>query len=354
MSGLPATYEFKDTYQFRFTRKIAEGGMGAIYEALLYGSEGFEKTVTIKTIREKFTGDRDFVEMFIGEAKLVADLVHQNIVQIYKLGRIGSTYYIAMEYVNGINLQEFMVRHGEIGQKMPIELCAFIISRVCRGLEYAHTKRDKHGTPLGVVHRDISPKNLMISAEGEVKITDFGIAKAHNLMKDQEGQVLMGKAQYMSPEQAQYMPTDARSDVFSLGVVMYELLTGEQIFGANEDTTQILENVVVKDIRRPREVNPEIPEALEKIMLKALERPLTKRYQDAGKMGYDIEYFMYHKGYGPTIVTLEKYMRQLFPHLYKAPLQAVEPQTHTPNSSDSDRRLAEAPTLLDPKPPPKK
>jgi serine/threonine protein kinase len=353
MSGLPSL-EFKDTYQFRFTRKIAEGGMGAIYEALLYGSEGFEKTVTIKTIREKFTGDRDFVEMFIGEAKLVADLVHQNIVQIYKLGKIGSTYYIAMEYVNGINLQEFMNRHAELGQKMPVELCAFIISRVCRGLEYAHSKRDKHGAPLSVVHRDISPKNLMISAEGEVKITDFGIAKARNLMKDQEGQVLMGKAQYMSPEQAQYMPTDARSDVFSLGVVMYELLTGEQIFGANEDTTQILENVVVKDIRRPREVNPEIPEALEKIMLKALERPLSKRYQDAGKMGYDIEYFMYHKGYGPTIVTLEKYMRQLFPHLYKAPLQAVEPQTHTPNSSDSDRRLAEAPTLLDPKPPPKK
>ena len=354
MSGLPATYEFKDTYQFRFTRKIAEGGMGAIYEALLYGSEGFEKTVTIKTIREKFTGDRDFVEMFIGEAKLVADLVHQNIVQIYKLGKIGSTYYIAMEYVNGINLQEFMVRHGEIGQKMPVELCAFIISRVCRGLEYAHTKRDKHGTPLGVVHRDISPKNLMISAEGEVKITDFGIAKASNLMKDQEGQVLMGKAQYMSPEQAQYMPTDARSDVFSLGVVMFELLTGEPIFGANEDTTQILENVVVKDIPRPRDVNPEIPEALEKIMLKALERPLTKRYQDAGKMGYDIEYFMYHKGYGPTIVTLEKYMRQLFHQLYKAPLEKSEPKVTAPDAAESDRLLAEAPTLLDPKPPPKK
>lgn len=354
MSGLPTISEFKDTYQFRFTRKIAEGGMGAIYEAALYGSEGFEKTVTIKTIREKFTGDRDFVDMFIGEAKLVADLVHQNIVQIYKLGKINNTYYIAMEYVNGINLQEFMNRHGEIAQKMPIELCAFIISRVCRGLEYAHTKRDKHGAPLGVVHRDISPKNLMISAEGEVKITDFGIAKAHNLMKDQEGQVLMGKAQYMSPEQAQYMPTDARSDVFSLGVVMYELLTGEPVFGANEDTTQILENVVIKDIPRPREVNPEIPEALEKIMLKALERPLTKRYQDAGKMGYDIEYFMYHKGYGPTIVTLEKYMRQLFPQLYKAPLEKDEPKTTTPNATESDRRLAEAPTLLDPKPPPKK
>ncbi len=352
---LPQPYEFRDNYQFRFTRKIAEGGMGAIYEALLFGSEGFEKTVTIKTIREKFTGDRDFVDMFIGEAKLVADLVHQNIVQIYKLGRIGNTYYIAMEYVQGINLQEFMNRHLEIGQKVPIDLGAFIISRVCRGLEYAHAKRDKSGVSLGVVHRDISPKNLMISSEGEVKITDFGIAKARNLMKDQEGQVLMGKAQYMSPEQAQYMPTDARSDIFSLGVVMFELLTGESIFGSTEETTVILENVVVKDIPKPRDINPEIPEALEKIMLKALDRNLAKRYQDAGKMGYDMEYFMYHKGYGPTIVTLEKYMRQLFPQLYKAPLQKDEPKPAPVRAPDSDRALAEAPTLIDnPKPPTKK
>jgi serine/threonine-protein kinase len=352
-SGQP--HEFRDTYAFRFHRKIAEGGMGAIYEAVLSGSEGFEKTVTIKTIREKFTGDRDFVDMFIGEAKLVADLVHQNIVQIYKLGRIGNQYYIAMEYVQGINLQEFSNRHIELGTKVPIDLGAFIISRVCRGLEYAHTKRDKAGNPLGVVHRDISPKNLMISSEGEVKITDFGIAKAQNLMKDQEGQVLMGKAQYMSPEQAQYMPTDARSDVFSLGVVMFELLTGTSIFGTNEDTTVILENVAVKEIPKPRDVNPEIPEALEKIMLKALERNLAKRYQDAGKMGYDLEYYMYHKGYGPTIVTLEKYMRQLFPHLYKAPLGKEDTQQLSKGAhlSDEDRRLAEAQTLIDPKPPKK-
>ncbi len=356
MKDIGQQHEFKDNYAFHFTRKIAEGGMGAIYEAILTGSEGFEKTVTIKTIREKFTGDRDFVDMFIGEAKLVADLVHQNIVQIYKLGRIGNQYYIAMEYVHGINLQEFSNRHIELGTKVPIDLGAFIISRVCRGLEYAHAKRDKQGVPLGVVHRDISPKNLMISSEGEVKITDFGIAKAQNLMKDQEGQVLMGKAQYMSPEQAQYMPTDARSDVFSLGVVMYELLTGKSVFGTTEETTVILENVVVKDIPPPRSVNPEIPEALEKIMLKALERSLSKRYQDAGKMGYDLEYYMYHKGYGPTIVTLEKYMRQLFPHLYKTALAKEDTQHLRPPVSlnDAERRLAEAPTLVDPKQTPKR
>ncbi len=317
--------EFHDTYQFTLVKKLAEGGMGAVYEAILHGAEGFEKTVAIKTIRERFTGDRDFVDMFIGEAKLVADLVHQNIVQIYKLGRINQTFYIAMEYVQGVNLQEFMNRHLESGQKVPIDLAAFIISRVCRGLEYAHAKRDRAGNPLGVVHRDISPKNLMITTEGEVKITDFGIAKARKLMKDQEGQVLMGKAQYMSPEQAQYMQTDRRSDIFSLAVVMVELLSGESIFGTTEDTTKILENVVHKAIPNPRLLNPEIPEQLEKIILKALERNVTKRYQDAGKMGYDLEYFMYHKGYGPTIVTLEKYMRQYFPHLYHTPMEKADP-----------------------------
>ncbi len=339
--------EFKDTYQFRLIRKIADGGMGSIYEATLFGSEGFEKTVTVKTIREKFTDDRDFVDMFIGEAKLVADLVHQNIVQIYKLGRIGNTYYIAMEYVHGINLQEFMNRHLEMGTRVPIDLGAFIISRICRGLEYAHAKRDKFGQSLGVVHRDVSPKNLMIAAEGEVKITDFGIAKARNLMKDQEGQVLMGKAQYMSPEQAAYLPTDRRSDIFSLGVVMFELLTGQSIFGVQEETTIILENVARKDIPRPRDFNADIPEALEKIMLKALERNVARRYQDAGKMGYDMEYFMYHKGYGPTIVTLEKYMRQHCPHLYLAPMEKQDPARPVVPVSETDRAVAESPTMLE-------
>ncbi|HEY3225899.1 MAG TPA: serine/threonine-protein kinase [Planctomycetota bacterium] len=321
------TTEFTDDYHFKLVRKIADGGMGSVYEAILYGSEGFEKQITIKTIRERFTGDSDFVDMFIGEAKLVADLVHQNIVQIYKLGMIEKTFYIAMEYVQGVNLQEFMARHLELGLKVPIDLGAFIMSRVCRGLEYAHSKRDRNGNPLGVVHRDVSPKNLMISAEGEVKITDFGIAKARKLMKDQEGTVLMGKAQYMSPEQAQYMATDRRSDIFSLAVVMTELLTGESIFGTTEDTTMILGNVVQKQIPRPRDLNPDIPEALEKIILKALERSVSRRYQDAGKMGYDLEYFMYHKGYGPTIVTLEKYMRQLFPRLYVAPMERAYADT---------------------------
>jgi serine/threonine-protein kinase len=138
-SGL--SLDFNDNFHFILRRKIADGGMGSVYEASLMGAESFEKVVTIKTIRERFSGDRDFLDLFKGEAKLVADLVHQNIVQIYKLGKIGNQYYMAMEYVHGINLQQFMNRHIELGLRVPVDLSAFIISRVCRGLEYAHTPR---------------------------------------------------------------------------------------------------------------------------------------------------------------------------------------------------------------------
>lgn len=305
----------KDTYHFRIDRLLAEGGMGDIYEATLFGAEGFAKRVAIKMIREQFTQESDFINLFVGEAKLVADLVHQNIVQIYKLGEVSGKFYIAMEYVHGVNLREVMERHSALRTKLPIELGAFIASRICRGLEYAHNKCDSKGSPLNVVHRDINPNNLMISFEGEVKITDFGIAKARDIMQDREGSVVMGKAPYMSPEQALGKKTDQRSDLFSLGIVLFELLTGETLFSGGEDAKAIMKQVCEKEISSPRELNPEIPESLEKILLKALERDLKKRYSDAGKMGYDLEYFMYHKGYGPTIQTLEKHLRLLFPKL---------------------------------------
>lgn len=306
--------EFKDSYHFQLIRKIAEGGMGVVYEAKLFGAEGFEKQVAIKTIREEISELKDFIELFIGEAKLAACLVHQNIVQIYRLGKVDNTFYVAMEYVHGVDLKDFLWRHFELGKKVPIELAAFIASRVCRGLEYAHHKCDAKGKPLNVVHCDISPKNLMISAEGEVKITDFGIARAKGLMKTEQVEGL-GKAAYVSPEQVKGEAVDARADLFSLGTVLFELLTGERAFrGQNRET--ILKNVVDQPIVSVRTLNAEVPPDLEKIVLQALRPNPAERYQDAGAIGYDLEYFLYHKGYGPTIQTLEKYQRELFPDLY--------------------------------------
>jgi len=240
-----------ESRRYMLVRKLAEGGMGAVFDAIQYGVEGFDKRVAIKTIKEEFTENFEFVRMFIGEAKLVADLVHENIVQVYQLGRTGANFYIAMEYVEGVNLEHYIDRHYDLAKDPPVEIGAFIVSRICRGLEHAHNKLGRDGKPLGIVHRDVSPKNVMLNYEGVVKLTDFGIAKARQLMQQEEGEVLMGKAEYMSPEQANFGETDKRSDTFSLGIVLYEVLTGSQLF-AVEDIYETLENVKFKEIPDPR------------------------------------------------------------------------------------------------------
>jgi serine/threonine-protein kinase len=313
--------------RYKLTTKLAEGGMGAVYEAIQYGVEGFDKTMAIKTILESYTNNFEFVRMFIGEAKLVADLVHENIVQVYQLGRSKRSYYIAMEYVDGINLEDYIDRHFDIKKGLPVELGAFIVSRICRGLEYAHSKMGRDGQPLNIVHRDISPKNVMMNYEGVVKLTDFGIAKARQLMQQKEGEVLMGKVEYMSPEQARFGETDRRSDLFSLGIVLYEILTGHHIFSV-EDIYETLENVKHKEIPDPRAYNPDIPEDLVKIVMKALERDIFKRYQTAGEMGYDLEYYMYHDRFGPTNVALSLYLRELFE------VDSKEEKPHDESASD--------------------
>ncbi len=302
-----------DQYKLKFTRKIAAGGMGKVYEAVQYGSDGFEKRVAIKMILEELASDPEFVEMFVGEAKLVADLIHQNIVQVYQFGQLERTYFISMEYVDGVNLEAFLERHTELNRKLPVDLVAFVVARTCMGLHYAHEKTGEDGELLQIVHRDISPKNVMIDSQGVPKITDFGIAKAAHVMRDREGEILMGKLQYMSPEQARFEKTDRRSDIFSLGVVMYELLSGENIFN-DQDTMQTLENVSSKPIPPIEEFNPDVPPEVRGFLNKALERDREKRYQTALEFGYDLQMnYLYKGSFGPTYQTLQKYMKELFP-----------------------------------------
>lgn len=309
---IDALSTIQDTYTFKLVRKLAEGGMGAVYEAIQLGSDGFEKRMAIKTILEDFSANDEFVDMFIGEAKLVADLIHQHIVQIYQLGKSGRQYYMAMEYIAGVNLEQFIDRHHQYKKRIPTELCVYICSRVARALEYAHKKRNPQGELLGVVHRDVSPKNIMIDTEGVCKLTDFGIAKARNLMKDKEGDVLMGKVQYMSPEQAAFEQTDGRSDIFSLGVVLYELLAGRNIF-ADDDTLVCIENVQKKPIPPISHYNPNVDDDLQRVLDRMLERDKGKRYQDGGEAATDLEFYIYKGGYGPTFSTLSEYLLHLFP-----------------------------------------
>jgi serine/threonine-protein kinase len=189
-----------------------------------------------------------------------------------------------------------------------------VISRTCRALEYAHTKLGRDGRGLGIVHRDVSPGNVMMTYGGVVKLTDFGIAKAKNVMRDQEGEVLLGKVRYMSPEQAKFQVTDGRSDVFSLGIILYELLSGEPLFEEG-DTLVTLEHVVSREIPPIRTVNPQVPPEVAQIIDRALVRDVHGRYQTAGRMGFDLERYMYSNRFGPTNISLHRYLRTLYPEI---------------------------------------
>jgi len=306
-----ALFAIENQFRYEIVRKIYEGGMGIVYEAQQQGARQFVKRVAIKVIRQNYANQQTFIENFVGEAKLVADLIHTNIVQTYQLGEADGVYFIAMELIRGVNLEQFMRQLAEKGRKLPKELAVFIASRVARGLAYAHAKTDKNGKPLGIVHRDVSFKNVLIAFEGDVKLSDFGIAKARGFLADKEGEVIAGKADYMSPEQANFQVTDKRSDLFSAGVVLAHLLLGYNMFKAGnaEESRQRILNHSIPDFRT---LDERIDDRLNEILQRLLARDLNGRYQTADEVLYDLEHYIYHQGYGPTNETLGKFIRELY------------------------------------------
>lgn len=292
-------------------RLIAEGGMGIVYEAEQLGAHGFRKRLAMKVIRAQFASQRNFVENFIGEAKLVADLIHTNIVQTYHLGEAGGQVFIAMELINGVNLDALLEQQDSKKRALPVDLAVFIVSRIVRGLAYAHAKRGADGRSLGIVHRDVSFKNVMIAFEGDVKLTDFGIAKAHGLLQQEEGEVVVGKADYMSPEQADFQVTDGRSDIFSSGVVLAHLLLATNIFhGESPEASR--ERILTQPIPRFSDVDGRIDSRLDGILQRMLKRDPAERYQTAEELLGDLERYLYEPGFGPTNEKLGLYVRELF------------------------------------------
>lgn len=296
---------------YELSRLIAEGGMGVVYEGRQHGTDEFCKVVAIKLIKEEFSAIEEFRNNFIGEARLVADLIHTNIVQTYHLGSLGDQYFMVMEYVNGLNTEDFIAKHIETNQHVPIDLAVFIVSRICRGLAYAHQKEDTFGRPLGIVHRDVGPKNVMLAYEGDVKITDFGIAKALDLMYNEEGEVIAGKDEYLSPEQARKEVTDHRADIFPCGIFLAELILGYNIFEGEdpEDTRDKILNLDLPDFRRMRDG---VDDRLNEILYKALNRDKDARYQTAYEMLTALEMYIYGEGYGPTNEKLAVYLKDLY------------------------------------------
>jgi serine/threonine protein kinase len=333
-----ALFTIQCEFRYEIVRKIFEGGMGVVYEAEQHGTRNFVKRIAIKVIRQSYANQPQFIENFIGEAKLVADLIHTNIVQTYHLGEAHGVFFIAMELIRGVNLEQFAQQHADKSRTLPKELAVFIVSRVARGLAYAHSKTDKDGRPLGIVHRDVSFKNIMIAFEGDVKLTDFGIAKARGFLVDNEGEVVAGKADFMSPEQANFQITDKRSDLFSAGVVLAHLLLGRNVFKATtpSDSRQRILTMPIPDFRP---LDDRIDDRLNDILQRALTRDLNQRYATADELLYDLEHYIYHAGYGPTNETLGKYIRDLFGQSVP-PAAVASAKGHT---ILTDRALARAP-----------
>jgi serine/threonine protein kinase len=296
---------------YRLLQRVAIGGMAEVFKAKRSGVEGFEKVVAVKRILPHLSDNKEFVDMFVDEAKMVAGLTHPNIVQIFDLGRIEKSYYIAMEYVQGRDLRSILRRARERATRVPLDLCALIASRVCSALEYAHRKKDDRGQPMMTVHRDISPQNILISFEGDVKLTDFGIAKAAVKATVTEAGALRGKLLYMSPEQAWGKPMDRRSDLFSLGIVFYEMVTDHKPFLGSSEVS-ILETVRECKVPPPSSLNREVPPALERVVMKALERDPERRYQDAAEMYRDLEAVMHEAPPPPTAAALARFMETLY------------------------------------------
>jgi eukaryotic-like serine/threonine-protein kinase len=294
--------------RYRLLERLGQGGMAEVFKAKSYGVEGFEKILVIKRILPELARSPDFVEMFIHEAKLAVRLSHANVVQVFDLGKAPSgpegaeggspvdAYYIAMEYVHGLDLASALARSRRQGVALPIQMGVYVASEVAKGLDHAHRRRDENMRPLGVVHRDVSPQNVLLSFEGEVKVTDFGIAKARGAVEKstREGS-LQGKFGYMSPEQARGEKVDARSDLFSLGTVLYECVTGVNPFSA-PTTFETLRRVQACEYPPVELLRRDAPPELVAILKTAMAASPADRYPGAGRMYEALLAFLYAQG----------------------------------------------------------
>ncbi|MBC8132023.1 MAG: serine/threonine protein kinase, partial [Deltaproteobacteria bacterium] len=298
--------------KYYLLERINVGGMAEVFRAKAFGVEGFERLVAVKKILPNIAEDEEFIAMFIDEAKIAVQLQHANIAQIFDLGKVEDSFFIALEFVRGRDLRAMFDRVRQRSEVMPTPQACFIVMQVCEGLDYAHNKRDGQSQELHLVHRDISPQNVLIGFEGEIKLIDFGIAKAAGKASKTQAGILKGKFGYMSPEQVRGLPIDRRSDIFSVGIVLYELLTGERLFMGESDFST-LEKVRNVEILPPSSYNKSIPEELERIALKALAKDPEDRYQNAIDLHDDLQAFLYTKGELYSRKDLAAWMKKMFP-----------------------------------------
>ncbi len=276
--------------RYRLKRRLAGGGMAEVYLARFEGGAGFERDVVLKRIRPDLAKSAEYVQMLLDEARIAATLHHPNIVQAFDVEEVDGEYFIAMEYLDGIDVRNVQQILDERDEVMPLENAVHIVVALADGLEHAHRKRDAEGNPLHIIHRDVSPHNVLLTREGGVKLVDFGIAKATNREAETQGGGLKGKLGYMSPEQVRGEPLDFRSDLFSLGIILFELTTGSFLFTGRSEYEIVLE--IAEGIApAPSDLDPDYPRELERITVKALSKDPAERYASAGAMQADLEAF---------------------------------------------------------------
>jgi serine/threonine protein kinase len=291
--------------------KIATGGMAEIFKAKTFSHGGFENLLVIKRILPHIGENQEFVSMFVDEARVSVALQHPNIVRVFDFGKILENYFIAMECVDGKDVRNILRKLARKKEWLPPRYAAFVAHEVCKGLHYAHTKTDIHGNPYGIVHRDISPSNVLVSYEGEVKIADFGIAKAENNVYQTRDGMLKGKFEYMSPEQAQGREIDHRSDLFSLGIILWEMCVGRRLF-KGESELATLRKIRDAEIPTPSSVRPDVPPQLEQIVMRALSREVELRYSSAQEMGDDLRKFLFPDDADKLRREVHAYLQGLF------------------------------------------
>jgi serine/threonine-protein kinase len=306
--GLPRRFG-----KYTLIRKLATGGMAELFLAIQKSMAGFEKLIVIKRILPAMNQDRAFIEMLLHEARIAATLSHANIAQTFDVGLVDGTYYIAMEHVHGEDLRAIVRQMREKGvREFPLEHAISIILAICGGLSYAHEKRALDGSSLNIVHRDISPQNVVVTFEGDIKIVDFGIAKSDTqLGVDTSSGKLKGKVPYMSPEQARGEEIDSRSDLFAVGIILFELTTGKRLFKRQGDF-ETLKLICEREYPRPSRIREGYPEELERIVMRALEKDKDARFQSGREMQAALEDFVRHERIPVSNIALTRFMQSLF------------------------------------------
>jgi serine/threonine-protein kinase len=294
--------------RYRVIEKLESGGMAEVFRAESEGLQGFRKQVAIKRVLPHLSSKTKFISMFLDEARLSAQLSHSNCVQVFDIGVGDNAYFIVMEFVDGANLKAVVEHLHKTGRDFPVEVAVAISLALCEGLAYAHELTDSSGVPLHIVHRDMSPPNVLITKHGEIKIVDFGLAKANSQLERSEPGIIKGKFSYLSPEAAMGQEVDARSDIFAVGIILWELLSGQRLFLGETDfqTVKKVQAAVVPSITQ---INKRVPTDLERIIVRALARERSQRYPNARSLGVDLSNFLFKYGVPVSSFDIETLVR---------------------------------------------